>query len=381
LISVQNQPRPISVFFLIRSLAWGGAQRQLVELARGLRTRGHPVSVGVFYSPEPLELELRQAGIPVVDLQKGGRWHNFRFMLSLRRAIRDASPDVVYSFVGGANVFAAAVRPFIPATKLVWSIRSSDMDLTRYDWAHRFGSAIERQLSRVPDLIISNSHAGLEFAAAHGFPRRRIAVVPNGIHVERFRPDASLRRSQRAEWGLAPDEVAVGMLARLDAMKGYPDFLAAAARVARRRDDVKFVCNGNGAEKQALKALSIELGIADRVLFPGAAHDPVAALNGLDLFCSASISEGFSNSIAEAMACGLRCVVTDAGDSALIVGDWGWVVPRSSPDAFADAILQQLKALDDGEFSQGRERIVEEFSIAAMVNRTRALLQPLAGAH
>ena len=179
----------------------------------------------VFYSPEPLELELGQAGIPVVDLQKGGRWENLSFMLRLRRAIRDASPDVVYSFVGGANVFAAAVRPFIPATKLVWSIRSSDMDLTRYDWAHRFGSAIERRLSRVPDLIISNSQAGLEFAATHDFPRERIVVVPNGIYVERFRPDASLRRSQRAEWGLASNEVAVGMLARLDAMKGYPDFL------------------------------------------------------------------------------------------------------------------------------------------------------------
>ena len=116
---------------------------------------------------------------------------------------------------------------------------------------------------------------------------------------------------------------------------------------------MKFVCIGNGAEEQALKALSIELGIADRVLFPGAAHNTVAALNGLDLFCSASISEGFSNSIAEAMACGLRCVVTDAGNSALIVGDCGRVVPRSSPDAFADGILQQLKTLDDGEFSWG----------------------------
>jgi glycosyltransferase involved in cell wall biosynthesis len=372
---VQNQPPPISVFLLIRSLGFGGAQRQLVELARGLQKRGHPVSVGVFYSPEPLESELRKAGIPVVDLRKGGRWHNFSFMRRLRRAIRDAKPDVVYSFVGGANVFAAAVRPFIPVIKLVWSIRSSDVDLSRYDWAHRFGSLIERRLSRIPDLIISNSQAGLEFAAAHGFPRQRIVVVPNGIHVERFRPDPSLRRSQRAAWRLAPREVAVGMLARLDAMKGYPDFLAAAAKVAATCAEVKFVCIGDGAEEQALKALSMELGIADRVLFPGAAHDPVAALNGLDLFCSASITEGFSNSIAEAMACGLPCVVTDVGDSALIVGRCGSVVPRSRPDLLADAISHALETRGDDESRLRRARIVEEFPMTAMVDRTVTQLQ------
>ena len=109
------------------------------------------MSVGVFYSPAPLEAELSQAGVAVRDLRKIGRWDNLGFLRRLRAAIQNANPDVVYSFLGGANIFAAAVRPFIPRTKLVWSIRSADMDLTRYDWAHRFAFAIERQLSRAAD--------------------------------------------------------------------------------------------------------------------------------------------------------------------------------------------------------------------------------------
>jgi glycosyltransferase involved in cell wall biosynthesis len=298
----------------------------------------------------------------------------------LRRAVRDADPHVLYSFASGANVFAAAVSPFVSGTRLVWSIRASDVNLTGYDWAHRVGYAIERRLSRTPDLIISNSRAGLEFAVGRGFPRERIAVVPNGIDVERFRPDASLRQRQRSDWGLTEETVAVGMLARLDPMKGYPDFLTAAAQVARRRGQVTFICLGEGTEEQALKMLAAELGIADRVLFPGAAHDPVAALNGLDLFCSASITEGFSNSIAEAMACGVACVVTDVGDSALIVGECGSVVPRSRPDLLADAIFEELETRGDRGAHLRRARIVEEFPISAMVERTVALLQRVTAA-
>jgi glycosyltransferase involved in cell wall biosynthesis len=360
-------------------LARGGAQRQLVELALGLREQGRRVTVGIFYSDGALVAELRQAEMPVIELHKRGRWDTAGFLRRLRRVIRDARPDVVYSFVGSANIFAAMVRPFISGTKLVWSIRSSDMDLAHYDWGHRLAYWVECRLSRIPDLIISNSHAGMKRAAAQGFPRQRIAVVPNGIDTTRFRPNPMLRQSQRGNWGVADDEVAVGTLARLDPMKGYPDFLEAAAQVARRRSDVRFICVGAGPEEHALKTLSVELGIADRVLFPGPTDDPVSALNGLDVFCSASITEGFSNAIAEAMACELRCVVTDVGDSALIVGHCGALVPRSNPAMLADAISQQLEALGEGEFKPGRDRIVEEFSIAAMVDRTVALFEQVVG--
>jgi hypothetical protein len=133
---VESQPAnspSLAVVLLIRSLALGGAQRQLVQLARGLKERGHRVTVGIFYSGGPLVAELEQAEVPVTKLGKGGRWNNLGFLLRLRRMIAALRPDVVYSFVGSANIFAALARPFVPDTKLVWSVRSSDMDLTRYD--------------------------------------------------------------------------------------------------------------------------------------------------------------------------------------------------------------------------------------------------------
>lgn len=373
LVEAAGQSRPMSIFLLIRSLAFGGAQRQLVYLAHGLRERGHRVGVGVFYLG-PLMADLERSGVTIFDLRKGGRWDLIGFPWRLRRAVRRARPDLIYSFGDDANIFAGLLRPFIRDTRLVWSIRASDMDLSHYSWAHRLGYELECRLSRAADLIISNSEAGMRFAAANGFPEARIEVVPNGIDTGRFRPDILMRRAQRLRWGLSEAHIGVGMLARLDPMKGYEHFLETARQLAAARGHLRFLCIGDGRERDRLTALSDSLGLSGRVLFPGSTDDPVMALNGLDVFCSASVwGEGFSNSLGEAMACGLRCVATDVGDSALIVGDEGVVVPPADPDALARAILIQIEDLGR-EFSGGRRRVVENFSIGRMVDRTEAVL-------
>ena len=371
--------RPLRVLLLIRSLGLGGAERQLVHLALGLAQRGCRVSVAFFYGAGPLLSALEGSGVRLVDLRKRGRWDVVRFSRHLRDCVRRERPHVIYSFLGGANVFAALVRPFTPKFGLVWSVRASDMDLSRYSWAHRLGYALECSLSRSADLIIANSAAGRQFAESNGFPSQRIAVVPNGIDTGRFHPDPLVRTAQRKAWGLMDDEVAVGILARLDPMKGHDCFLEAAKRVAAVRPDLRFFCIGEGPEKGRLEALAAELGISPRVHFAGRTDEPAMALNGLDIFCSASLwGEGFSNSVAEAMACGLRCVVTDVGDSAAILGDEGMLVPAGDAAALAKAILDQADA-PPGPSDGARRRIAENFSIDRMVDSTLALLERSAG--
>jgi glycosyltransferase involved in cell wall biosynthesis len=375
---VPQSKRPLSVFLLVRSLESGGAERQLVELARGLHERGHAVTIATFYRRGPLIAEVERAGISVVDLEKRGRWEIWRFLFRARKALRRADADVLYSFLGGANVFAAAMRTVASQTKLVWSIRSSDVDLSMYDRLQRLSYRIERLLSATPDLIIANSYSGRDYAVACGFPRNRIEVVANGIDTDRFRPDPILRRKQRLEWGLSNDRIVVGVLARLDPMKGQGDFLNAAVQVAKVCPAIRFVCIGEGPEERRLKRLALELGIQEHLQFTGPTRDPGASLNGLDICCSPSLfGEGFSNSIAEAMACGVPCVVTDVGDSARIVGDLGTVVPRSHPDSLANGILQAVVELPQVQHDRVRARIVANFSVATMVQKTIGLLNQL----
>jgi len=369
------QSKSMSVFILARSLDVGGAERQLILLAKGLRRRGHSVQVGLFYSGGSLLPELDGSGVEVVDLGKRGRWDWPRFMRTLVAELRRRRPDVLYSFLPGPNVVAAAARPLIPRTRLVWSVRASDMNLAEYGPVERLARKLESALSRTPDVIIANSSAGAAHAVRNGFPAGRIIVVPNGIDTDRFRPDAELRRKQRSALGLKKDQIAVGVLARLDPMKGYRTFLEAAAIVAPREARVRFLCIGDGPERRGLEARADELGLGEQVVFTGEL-DPVAALNALDIACSSSLwGEGFSNAVAEAMACGLACIVTDAGDSAAIVGSLGTVVPAGSATALADAITAEVAKLPSHDPAGPRQRIVEQFSVDAMVDATVAVFR------
>jgi glycosyltransferase involved in cell wall biosynthesis len=372
---MSSEPNRCSIFLLVRTLGAGGAERQLVQLALGLKERGHLVRVGVFYKEGPLVADLESKDIPVIDLGKKGRWDLFGFLFRVRRVIAEAHPDIVYSFLGGANLVAAAVRMLGLQFKLVWSVRASDMDLKRYEWTRPLSYRAECLLSGKVDLIIANSFAGRSHAVSNGFSTRRLEVVPNGIDTERFHPDPLLRRRQREKWGLSESDIAIGVLARFDPMKGHRTFLAAAVRIADENSNCRFLCIGEGAEKARLQQFVEDLGISGRVIFPGRSDDPVAALNGLDIYCSPSVyGEGFSNSVGEAMACAIPCVVTDVGDSARIVGNTGFIVPRANPTALADALAL---AASQGELHDGlaaRQRIVENFGTGQMVERTAELL-------
>jgi glycosyltransferase involved in cell wall biosynthesis len=251
----------------------------------------------------------------------------------------------------------------------VWSVRNSAFDPSVDHWAARMAHRAEDWLARSPAAIIANSSAGREFAAGRGFPEDRIRVVPNGIDTERFRPDPRVRAELRRSLGLGDDEIAVGVLARLNATKGYPTFIRAAASAARTLPKLRFLCVGGGGELPALQLLAGQMGVADQVTFAGEL-DANAALNAFDVACSPSVTEGFSNAIAEAMACGLPCVVTDVGDSAAIVGEHGIVVPPESPDALATAIVTAARALPNHDPAAARRRIVENYSVDAMVERT-----------
>lgn len=370
--------RRLSVFLLVRSLDTGGAQRQIVDLACGLRQRGHTTHVGTFYRRGPLLADLERCNVPVVDLRKKSRWDVTGFALRARNAIRELRPDIVYSFLGGANLFATLLHAWRPKTKLVWSVRASDMDLNQYDWTRRLSYRAECLFSGIPDLIIANSFAGRSHAVSKGFVGKRMQVVPNGVDIERFRPDSQLRQRQRRQWELEPENLAIGVLARFDPMKGHGTFLKAAAVVLRDLPQARFICIGDGARIQKFQRMAAELGIADRVSFPGRTDDPVAALNGLDIYCSSSdYGEGFSNAIAEAMACSLPCVVTDVGDSARIVGDTGFVVPRANPAEMAKAILSEAHRSSGTLGTAARQRIIENYAVARMVDRTVGLLESI----
>lgn len=367
------------ILFFIRSLNAGGAERQLVVTAKGLAQRGHGVTVLTFYEGGFYADELNDTKIQLLNLQKKGRWDVFPFILRLRKVLRNQTPDVIYSFLGTANILTVVMRYFIAPVRIVWGVRASNMDLEQYDWLSRWSYWLECRLARFSDAIIVNSNAGMKYAVEHGFPEKKMTVIPNGIDTERFHIDKSAGEMLRKAWNVAGGEHLIGVVGRIDPMKGIPTFLEAAVLLRENCSHARFVWVGTGETtyENSMRQLSSKLGLDDVLIWAGRHTNMVAVYNAFDIASSSSYSEGFSNVLGEVMACGVPCVVTNVGDSALVVGDTGLVVPAKDSRALADAWNEML-LLDDEMFQERtiavRNRVVNEFSVAALIENTSKIL-------
>jgi glycosyltransferase involved in cell wall biosynthesis len=371
----------MKILFLIGGLAYGGAERQLVLLANELARRGHEVAIGVFYSGGPFEKEVDRSRVRLIPLGKRSRWDLLSFFWTLLRVVRRERPDVVHGWLPDSNLVATMVRFLCPKVHVFWGIRCSNLE-TMLGRVGRTVSWFERRLSRFPDCIVVNSQAGFNHLARRGFPPEKMIRILNGIDVSGFYPDPSEGERMRVEWGFSGSEKLIGLVGRLDPIKDHAGFLKAAASVAQELPEVRFVCIGGGPShyRGKLEALSCQLGLGQKVLWVASRPDVRAVYNALDVVCLCSVTEGFSNVIGEAMACGRHCVVTDVGDCSFLVGDTGMVVPRNDPEALAEGLRQALTAGRSSN-QRGRQRILEHFTVAHFVDRTEKVLLKFCSAH
>ena len=179
--------RRTRLVFLTKNLAIGGAERQLVTLAKGLDRSIFEVTVLCLYGGGELIRELTNAGVSVISLDKSGRWDLARFSRRFVAVLRKLQPDILHSYLTVQNLLTVFVRPALPAaTRVVWGVRASNMDMRQYDWLAKSTSWLESRVSRFADLIIFNSNAGRNYHLAAGFDGSRTAVIPNGVDTRRF---------------------------------------------------------------------------------------------------------------------------------------------------------------------------------------------------
>jgi len=373
--------RRVKALLLLRCLDIGGAQRQVILLAKAMREKGHDVAVAVFYSGGALESELYDADVRVYDLGKSGRWDIQRFGARWYSVVRGFDPDVVYGFLSGPNLFALTAKLMSRRVRVAWGIRNSFMDMSHADRFENFLYKLEIVLSRVADVIIVNSKEGYRFHMCRGMSAKALRVVPNGVDLTRFHVDPDNGRAVRESWGVPMGVPLVGMVGRLDSMKGIPTFLRAAGEILKTRADVKFVCVGDGNPEYSkeVKSLAATLGLRKHLVWAGWMSDMRGVFNALDVLVSSSVGEGFSNVICEAMACGTPCVVTDVGDSAEIVSETGVVVEKEDEFALANGIAE-LVDRSPGEKKELREacvrRVEENYGVQTLVNGTVEALCP-----
>lgn len=364
------------IMFILRSLEVGGAERQLVALAKGLARRGHRISIVTYYSGGKLAEGLSEANVETVTLGKRSRWDILAPLWRLFRELRHRRPRIVHGYMPDGNLVATFVGWLLPGTVVVWGVRAADRDGARSDLTTRAVFRATCLLAWCPRLIIANSHAGAEWHVRQGYPAASMMVIANGIDTDTFKPDSESRPRVLASWELTQHYPIIGIVGRLDPVKGHRQFLRAAAMFLQVHDNAAFVCVGGGpaAELKTLQALARDLGVEGRTRWIGAQSDMPPVYSALDLLASASTTEGFANVIGEAMACDTICVVTDVGDSSLIVGDTGVVVAPGDAVSMAAAWQRALAVRDATNAPSPRERIVTHFGVTQLIERTETAL-------
>ncbi len=347
---------------------------------------GHQVAVCVFYAGGIFEKDADRLGLEVIHLRKSKRWQLYRPLADLIDTVRREKPDILYSFLPLANVYTALVKLLEKRIRLVWGIRATGAEFENYDFAWRLLAFIEYLLQRIPGQIVVNSLQGRVYLIQKGVRPDRLTVIPNGIDTNRFQPDSSLRQGARRKLRFSNGEMVVASIARLDPKKDHLNFIRAAKLVLAQTPNVRFVCIGIDPASKWLPALCQAIakeGLKDHFVLIGPCQKMPAIYNAVDVVClSSAFGEGFPNVIGEAMACGTPCVATDTGDTRLIVGSTGAVVPVRNAQALASGLMQMISVLQCPKGAGQlkillRKRIQERFDMHRMCARTEALLETL----
>jgi len=372
--------RPVRVVQFLATLAMGGTERQVMNLALGLDpARFEPRFacfrvLGDFLAD--IETTRRPLTLYAIDRLYGGK--TLRQQLRFARDLRAGGIDVVHAYGFYANVFAVPAARLAGARVVVASIRDTGDHLTP---AKR---RVQRLACRLADAILVNAEAVKRRLVGDGYDGRRITVIGNGIALARFGSKDGDGRCRR-EMGFSPASPLVAVFCRLDRRKGLEHFLEAAASVGARFPEARFAVVGEtrerrggvvieGSYKHELETLAARLGIGDRVVFTGFRGDVPELMSEVAVSVLPSLSEGLSNAILESMAAGVPVVATAVGGNSEAVqeGVTGLLVPPRDGAALADAISAVLAdpALAMRLGAAGRQRATECFSNERMVRNT-----------
>lgn len=330
---------------------------------------------------------LERRGVPVLTLGMKRQMPSPVAVGRLLRHLRAVRPDLLVGWMYHGNLVADLARAVLGIrVPMVWNVRHTPTGLEAESRVTRWAIRIGARRARRAWAVVYNSSASAQRHRALGFPEENAVVLPNGFDCRRFRPSPEARPALRRSLGLADDAVLVGRIGRFHAQKDYATFLDATGRLARERPALYFVLAGPGIDRDnsTLRRWIDEAGLASRVHLLGPVDRMPELLAGLDLSCSSSsFGESFPNVVAESMACGVPCAVTDVGDSAALVGATGRVVPPGDPAALARALGELLDLRPEEREALGRQarrRIEERFSAQAVFPRyERIWLQALAG--
>ena len=363
--------RPLRVLFFTTSMPVGGAETLLMNLVRRLDRQRFAPEIACLKELGPLG-ELLADEIPVHSQLLTSKY-DLRILPRLWHLLRSRQIDAVVTVGAGDKMFWGRLAARLAGVPVIVSALHST------GWPDSVGR-LNRLLTPLTDAFIGVADAHAEHLSSHEkFPSDKVHTIYNGIDTQVFSPGDG--GALRQEFGIPEDAPVVGILAALRPEKNHELFLAGARQIANTLPNAHFVLIGDGERRPDLEKLAAELGIADVTHFLGSRSDVAEILPAFDLIALTSHNEASPVSILEALSCEVPVVSARVGSvpETVIPGQTGALFEPGDLEGFVSASLDLLgdreKAAQFGR--QGRQHVVEQCSLEAMVQGYETLVERL----
>lgn len=332
----------MSVLHIIVGLDIGGAETMLKRLIES-EPEGTPRPVVISLTSLGVIGEfLRSQGVRVHALGMSSALNVPMTLWMLVRMIRRDRPRTVQTWMYHADLLGGLAARLAGGCTVVWGVRSTAIPqgiLSVTYWLVRLCALFSHF---IPHRIICCAYSAKAAHLKLGYPSDKMVMIPNGYDFSVYDHYLSARVTARQQLGFTDDEIVVGVVGRFDPLKDFHNFIVAASQLVASKDKVKLLMVGRNLEwsNPALRGWIEAVGLEKNFQLLGEQADVPYFLSAMDIFCLSSANEAFPNVVVEAMAMGLPCVVTRAGDAADILGDEAFVVQVKDSVSLADALLR-----------------------------------------
>lgn len=380
-----EDPRPLIVHVVYR-FDVGGLENGVVNLINRLPADRYRHAVVALTQITEFRHRVKRDDVQFIALEKPpgqGVWQLPR----LKRLFSQLRPAIVHTRnIGALEASLPALLAGVPARvhgEHGWD--SADPDGS--NWKYRLTRRAYRPT--VQHWIALSSHIESYLRNVVRVPATRLTRICNGVDTERFRPAPGAREAIEGSPFNDPSLWLVGTVGRLQSIKDQVNLVRGIAHAVERSSEararLRLLIAGDGPQRNEVEAAVLECGLRDRVWLAGVRADVSSILRGLDVFALPSRAEGISNTILEAMACGLPIVATRVGGNPDLVdeGRTGRLVPPADPQALGDALIALL-ANPRVATVLGRAARVEcerHFSLDRMVSDYAAVYDQLLAMH
>lgn len=363
----------LRILHIISDLCVAGAEIKLCKVLGATNRERFAPAVIAMKDQGDLREQIEAMDIPVYTLGIRGSMPGPLAVMRLIRIVRQLRPALIHGWMYHGNLAAqfsgmlTRKRPVI-----LWSVHQSLYNFDYEKWLTALVIKFCARISRLPDKIIYNSNTSASQHEAIGYRADKRLVLGYGFDTSKFAPSLEARHSVRAELGVSPEAILIGLAGRYHPVKDHGNFLHAGALLAKTNPQVYFVLCGRQVDQKnaALNELIQNLGLANCTHLLGERRDMQRLIAAMDIAVSSSSTEGFPNVVGEAMASGVPCVVTAVSDLPQVVGETGRAVPPRDAAALAAALSELIALGAEGRERLGaaaRQRIIDSFSLASAV--------------